>query len=101
MALFASIVLDTLVNCGIIYGIYGTVRNNTSKIKRFIFVLLIFFIGKITIAKLIAEFDDKDIEIIISIWYQFDVVLTGICLVCATPLCLKILEKENRSLIQV
>ncbi|XP_070064205.1 uncharacterized protein [Drosophila virilis] len=93
--LFSSIVLNSLVYFAIFIGINGSLQNNSLKLKQFLAAILIFFFAKIGLSKLIDDINKSDIELVIQIWYQLNVVISGLCFVFAMPFCLKLLEKEN------
>ncbi|XP_034482243.1 uncharacterized protein LOC117787747 [Drosophila innubila] len=95
MILTTSLGFDFFVNLAICLGIFGVLRKIVTCIYVFICTLICFFVVKIIVAKAIVNFDEKDIEQIVTVWYQFDVVFAGFCLMCATPLSLKLAEKQT------
>lgn len=90
-----SLAFDLLVNLAICLGIYGVLRNIVTCIYLFICSICCFFVAKIVVAKSTVNFDDKDAELILTVWYQFDVAFAGFCLMTATPFSLKLAEKET------
>ncbi|XP_062132862.1 uncharacterized protein LOC133843369 [Drosophila sulfurigaster albostrigata] len=90
-----TLAFDLLMNVAIFLGLYGVIRRILKNIYLYICALVCFFVVKITVSKAIQNFDKKETDIIITFWYQLDVVLAGFCLITATPFSLKLSEKQD------